>query len=198
MHKHLLRRSKQGLLYLTEVRDEDDEGKARMSLKECFVGSILSLGVLHNVNPSQRDRDLRTTRSLTYTCVRFYLDSPIGVPSEMMEFADDGVKVSKTTSYYRFSPELIESLYYLNQITGDPVYREWGWMIWKSIERETKTFYGYGNIEDVRSRGRIDDTIQHSFYSGMMKYFFLLFKDEQVLDLMNQVITSESHLLSVK
>ena len=36
--------------------------------------------------------------------------------------------------YYNLRPEVIESLFYLHQITGNPVYREWGWKIFTSIE----------------------------------------------------------------
>jgi hypothetical protein len=37
-------------------------------------------------------------------------------------------------TYYALRPEVIESLYYLHQITGNPVYREWGWKIFTAIE----------------------------------------------------------------
>ena len=37
-------------------------------------------------------------------------------------------------TYYALRPEVIESLFYLHQITGNPVYREWGWRIFTSIE----------------------------------------------------------------
>ncbi len=41
---------------------------------------------------------------------------------------------SHQATYYALRPEVIESLFYLHQITGNPVYREWGWKIFTSIE----------------------------------------------------------------
>ena len=34
-----------------------------------------------------------------------------------------GIHASARHNFYIFRPEAIESLYYLNQITGDPIYR---------------------------------------------------------------------------
>lgn len=169
-----------------------------MGLLECFAGGMLSLGVLHNVNPSKKERDLTTAKALTYTCMRFYFDSPLGVASELTDILDDHLQVVDSAAYYLFRPEAIESLYYLNQITGDPIYREWGWKVWKAIEQETKTSYGFGHLQDVRVHGKIDDRTESYFFSETLKYFYLLFKDEQVVDLMNQVLNTEAHPLSVK
>lgn len=197
MHLHLLRRSKQGLLYLTEVVDETDAGLNRQGLLECFVGGMLALGVLHDVNPAMRERDLATAKGLTYTCMQFYFKAPHGVPSEITEIHDDKLKVYDQAPYYIFRPEAIESLYILNQITGDPVYREWGWTAWKAIERETRTTFGFGHLSDVRDTTRIEDRTESFFFAETLKYFYLLFKDEQVIDLTKQVLNTEAHPIPV-
>jgi len=33
------------------------------------------------------------------------------------------------------SPETAESLFVLHQVTGNPIYREWGWQIYQAIEK---------------------------------------------------------------
>lgn len=49
-------------------------------------------------------------------------------------------------------PETVESLFMMWRITGDPMYREWGWKIFKAFERYTKVNGGgYTSLEDVNS-----------------------------------------------
>ena len=118
MMKNLVRTSKEGLVHLGTAKNPHE-----MGLLECFVGGMLALGVLHDVNPAQRERDLSTAKALTYTCMRFYFDSPTGVASELNLVTENGTRASFSGRYYIFRPEAIESLFYLNQITGDPIYR---------------------------------------------------------------------------
>ena len=51
--------------------------------------------------------------------------------------------------YYSLRPEVAESLFYLHQITGNPVYREWGWSMFQAVERHCKAAYGYAEYNDV-------------------------------------------------
>lgn len=46
--------------------------------------------------------------------------------------------------------QTLESLFILWRVTGDPQWREYGWMIFEAIERETKTESGYVSVRDVR------------------------------------------------
>ena len=39
-------------------------------------------------------------------------------------------------------PETVESFFVLYQLTGDPVYREWGWEVFQAIEKYCKTEAG--------------------------------------------------------
>ena len=126
-----------------------------------------------------------------------YMSTNTGIGGEDMSFSKEKPEVNLRATYYILRPEAVETLYYLNQITGDPIYREWGWKIWKAIEHETKTNYGFGNSLDVRTRGKIDDRVDSFFFSKTMKFFYLLFKDEQVYNLMNQVINKEGHAFSI-
>ena len=54
---------------------------------------------------------------------------------------------------YHLRPELIESIFYLYRITGDPKWRREGWRFFELIEEETETLYGNSAIEDVTTRG---------------------------------------------
>ena len=98
-----------------------------------------------------------------------YSRSATGLSPESVVFNGcTDFSISKTNPAYMLRPEAIESFYYLNKLTGDPVYRvselvkntapillsllnhhgialqEWGWEIFLSIEKYCKTKYGYG------------------------------------------------------
>ncbi|KAK8823609.1 hypothetical protein WA577_002528, partial [Blastocystis sp. JDR] len=191
MMKNLVRTSKEGLVHLGTAKNPHE-----MGLLECFVGGMLALGVLHDVNPAQRERDLSTAKALTYTCMRFYFDSPTGVASELNLVTENGTRASFSGRYYIFRPEAIESLFYLNQITGDPLYREWGWKAWEAVERETRARYGFGHLKDATKRGMVEDATESFLFAETLKYLYLLLKDEQIVDLTHQVFNTEAHVLS--
>ena len=51
-------------------------------------------------------------------------------------------------------PEAAESLFILHQLTGNPLYREWGWEMFSALEKHCKTQWGYGAFPDVRDPSR--------------------------------------------
>ena len=123
--KHLLHRSPGGLLYTGEL--EGGSTQANMGHLACFAGGMLALGVFHDINPATRERDLANAKSLAYTCYRMYISTPSGVSGESMSMNAEHPQVNAFAPYYILRPEALETMYYLNQITGDPIYREWGW-----------------------------------------------------------------------
>ena len=56
-------------------------------------------------------------------------------------------------AFYILRPETAESLFILQQLTGDPIYRDWAWEIWEAIEANCKTPSAYGAIPNVNSGG---------------------------------------------
>ena len=47
-------------------------------------------------------------------------------------------------------PETVESLMLGYRITGDPIYRQWGWQIFQSFQKYCRVSNGYVGIEDVQ------------------------------------------------
>jgi hypothetical protein len=100
-------------------------------------------------------------------------------------------------------PETVESLFLLFRVTGDVRYRIWGWDIFKAIEKYARLEpLGYSGLEDVNSRLpplRIlrKDKMESFFLSETLKYLFLLFSDELLLDLDQYVLNTEAHLLPI-
>ena len=77
--------------------------------------------------------------------------------------------------YFDESGETVESLHVLHEVTGDPMYREWGWHIFESIEKYCKAKHGFGHLTDVRNTARPpEDKMESFFVAETLKYHFLL------------------------
>ena len=97
--------------------------------------------------------------------------------------------MSLDKSNYHLRPEIVETFFILNQLTGDPVYREWGWEIFMSIEKFCKTKYGYGsyaNVTDVNLEPK--DQMESYFLAETLKYLYLLMDPDTEVDVLNKVI----------
>ena len=141
-----------------------------------------------------------------------YMSTPTGIGGESMFMTGHKPRVNMKAPYYILRPEAIETLYYLNQITGDPIYRyvllgfceicgftcsEWGWKMWKNVEKHTRTKYGYGHMHDVTNPKSVEDNAESFFFAETAKYLYLLFKDDKVVDLTKKVFNTEAHPLSI-
>lgn len=94
-------------------------------------------------------------------------------------------------------PETVESLFYFWRITRNETYREWGWNIWENgFEKYSKVEHGYTSLEDVSdaSGGSKRDKMETYWMSETLKYFYLLFdEDETLLPLDKVVFNTEGH-----
>ena len=48
-------------------------------------------------------------------------------------------------------PETVESLYIAYRLTGDSIYRAWGWRIFRAFEQHCRVSEGFVGVEDVQS-----------------------------------------------
>ncbi|KAG5356211.1 Endoplasmic reticulum mannosyl-oligosaccharide 1,2-alpha-mannosidase [Yarrowia sp. B02] len=100
--------------------------------------------------------------------------------------------------HYLLRPEAIESVYYLYRITGDPVWQERGWEMFKSVVNLCFAGNGaYAAVRDVTDwrmdQNRFHDE-QESFWVGeTLKYYYLLFADADVISLDEWVFNTEAH-----
>ena len=191
--KHLLTRGSSGLLYTAEV--EGGRKGNTMGHLACFTGGMLALGVLHNVNPATRERDLANAKSLAYSCYKMYVSTNTGISAESMVMDGPEPYVNGRATYYILRPEALETMYYLNQITGDPIYREWGWKMWSAIEQSTKTAYGFGHLQNANNPHSKENNMESFFLAETVKYAYLLLKDDKIVDLTKQVFNTEAHPL---
>lgn len=111
-------------------------------------------------------------------------------------------------------PETIESLFYMYRVTGDEMYREWGWEMFKSFIKHTavveerhsqlssgkastthriKAFTSLGNANVVPPEKR--DNMESFWMAETLKYFYLLFSDRDFISLEEHVFNTEAHPL---
>ena len=107
--------------------------------------------------------------------------------------------VETRDSHYLLRPEAVESFFVLHHITGDPIYREWGWEIFLAIERFCKLPVAYGSYKNVLDPNvKPDDRMESFFLAETIKYLFLLFDPDTDLDIINKhVFNTEAHALTL-
>ena len=76
--------------------------------------------------------------------------------------------------------------------------REWGWLFYQAIEKHCRTEYGYGSYSDVQGNGTVQDSAESFFTGETLKYLYLLFSSEKIIDLDNEVLTTEAHILPIR
>jgi hypothetical protein len=122
---------------------------------------MLALGAFNSAGtPGEANalRDLTNAKALAYTCWQMYERHATGISPEFVVFPGGAdLQASTSAPFYILRPEAAEALYVLHQLTGNPVYREWGWKMFQAIEKYCKTQFGYGAHPDVRDTSRTPD-----------------------------------------
>jgi hypothetical protein len=128
----------------------------------------------------KQEEDMELARELTKTCIGMYKVNPTGLAPEIAHFnLHDPPKMMKDTAlsskgnlelvedaswkgdyivksadaHNLQRPETVESLFYMWRITGDDIYREWGWEMFESFLKHTtvKDGQGFSSVNDVRT-----------------------------------------------
>jgi hypothetical protein len=112
-----------------------------------------------------------------------------GIAAEYVQFyAGRDFEIGRGAPHYLLRPETVESFFILSQLTGDPVYREWGWEVFQAIERYCKTQGGYGSLKDVANTVAEPQNKMESFFlAETIKYLYLLFDPDTQVDVLHKV-----------
>ncbi len=99
---------------------------------------------------------------------------------------------------YPLRPEFIESTYMLYQATKDDYYLSVGERILNDLEFNCKTKCGVAGLKDVNT-GQLDDRMESFFLSETLKYLYLLFDKENIINSLdgNFVFSTEGHILKL-
>ncbi len=79
------------------------------------------------------------------------------------------------------NPEIIESAYYLHQITGNDEYMQMVRKYWNDINKCCKNEVAYHSIKDVRTMEQ-NDYLATYFFAETLKYFYIAFAGKDVFD----------------
>lgn len=110
-----------------------------------------------------------------------------GLPVEEVLVKDGKLVVTNYGFHQR--PEAVESWFYLWRVTGDPIYRKWGWAYAKAIAA-TEAPYGFFGLTGTNTH---EDIQQSFFLSETLKYLYLLFCPNDVLPIDKFVFSTEGH-----
>ena len=184
---------------------------------------------------SKQDEDLHLAKELMKTCWGMYKATATGLAPEIAHFRiddpprpwtagpdapdshpfDDPLDSEWRQDYdIHFNdvhnlqrPETVESLFYMFRITGDPIYREWGWEMFQSFATHTKVVHQFGEHHEknvVYAYTSLDnankippthrDNMESFWLAETLKYFWLLFGPEDEFPLDKVVINTEAHV----
>ena len=147
-----------------------------MSIQGCGVPAMLALGYYHNIAPTWH---LNLAERLAKTCYLATISQPTGLTPAVFRVESNG-EMSVEDSRSELRPHFLESLIVLWLATGKQIYRDWGWEVFRGIERSARTCYGYTGVLDVRGRGVILrlDRMESWVIGGSLKFLWLLFTEE--------------------
>lgn len=100
-----------------------------------------------------------------------------------------------TTSYpvYALNPEIIESAYYLYQITSDNAYYQMNKNYWQAVKKYCRTDIAFTSIENVETMEQRDN-MPTFFFAETLKYFYLTFsKHQNKFNFDEYVFNTEAH-----
>ena len=85
---------------------------------------------------------------------------------------------------YILRPEAIESVFIMYRLTGDKIYQDAAWRMFRAIEKYTKTDIASAAITDMTLEDPPKDNRMESFWlAETLKYFYAIFSEPDVLDL---------------
>lgn len=218
-----------GLIFVGELPYGPNGGfSPKMDHLVCFLPGVLALGATKGVTKKKALEDnllttedmenLKLAEDLAKTCFEIYNATSTGLASEIVYFSTQGNSergpdgVNQNSDYAKdivikpadrhnlLRPEAVESLFVLYRITQDPIYRQWGWQIFKAFEKYTKVDSGgYSSLNDVTVVPPPKRDKMETFFLGeTLKYLYLLFGESDVLPLDKFVFNTEAHPFPIK
>lgn len=90
------------------------------------------------------------------------------------------------------NPEIIESAYFLHQITGDPKYLSMVFKYWDDINKCCRNAVAFHAIEDVTTM-EAKDYLATYFMAETLKYFYLAVAEKDQFDFKEHIFNTEAH-----
>ncbi|KAJ8905453.1 hypothetical protein NDN08_001960 [Rhodosorus marinus] len=166
----------------------------RMEQFTCYIPGMLILGIDAAESETERREWEILAANITKTCAAFFTHGSRGLAGELLYTRDGKVQV---TPGYELRPESVEALFYMWRHTKDPIYRDMAWQIFQSIDTHCRLDVGYSAVAFVKDKYEPRDVMHSFFIAETLKYLFLIFSDDHVLELDSSVLNTEAHPLKV-
>lgn len=169
----------------------------------CFMPGSFALGATEGLTVSaaraanggakwgtRQEEDLNLARELMRTCYEMYHVTPTGLAPEIVWFnlkhdrEDTGrleeedtkkdIHIKPHDAHNLQRPETVESLFVMWRITGDIIYREWGWEIFEALVKYTAVDEGNDGYASIDSVLDIPVRLRDNMESFWLVSFFLL------------------------
>jgi mannosyl-oligosaccharide alpha-1,2-mannosidase len=184
------------LVYFAELKDTSINHK--MDSLACFSGGMLAIGAKKSVEPV-RSRHMSLASGITNTCHESCVrtKSHLGPETFLFSSRADAMAYGPSEKYYILRPEILEAYFYMWRYTHDPKYRAWAWDFVEALEKYCKSEAGYSGLRNVYQPVIKDDVQQSFFLAEVLKYLYLIFSDDSVINLDEWVLNTEAHPLPI-
>jgi len=196
--KLVFKSEKSKLTYVAESKG--GRAQHKMGHLACFMGGLYGLAS-KDAGPNEAEY-MELGEAVTNTCHEGYRRSASGIGPESMEFNS---KVEATAAragerYYILRPETVEAYFYMWRLTKNQKYRDWAWEAIEAIEKHCRCGEnGYCGLKDVSSAHPVQDDVQQSFFlAETLKYLYLIWCDDEVIDLTKWVFNTEAHPVPIQ
>ncbi|EPS35755.1 hypothetical protein H072_10735 [Dactylellina haptotyla CBS 200.50] len=210
--KHLVKKSRpSGWTFLAELpMGIGTTASPKMDHLVCFMPGNILLGATNGSTVAEakkkptwgkrEEEDLQLAKELMRSCYEMYNVTATGLAPEIAFFnMDEGsgedIQIKPQDSHNLQRPETVESLFLMWRMTGDEIYREWGWKIFKAFVKHTAVegggFTSLNSVLSVPASQR--DNMESFWLAETLKYFYLLFSPNDLLPLTDVVFNTEAH-----
>lgn len=196
--QHMIKTSQGKLLYVSDLKYDRLEHK--MGHLACFAGGMFALGA-KTLENELSERYMTVAAGLTNTCHESYDRSYTKLGPEAFHFIEgnEAKSLKNGEKYYILRPETFESYFVMWRLTKDPKYREWGWEAVQALEKYCRVPGGFTGLHNVYVIEPPQDDVQQSyFFAETLKYLYLLFSDDDLINLNDWVFNSEAHVLPIR
>jgi len=177
LNKHLADEAPSGFWYGEVNMDSGKRTASEFGALHAFLPAVLVLG-----------GDVKRGRRLEESCFRMW--TLRGIEPEVVDYRTMTIKEPG----YQLRPEIMESAYYLHHATHDPRYLMMGQTFFDAVVTHCRTASGYTTLKSVVTMEK-GDLMPSYFLAETLKYLYLLFAPESVLDLDKVVFNTEAHPL---
>jgi mannosidase alpha-like ER degradation enhancer 2 len=177
LNQHVADEAPSGLWYGPVDMDTGARKGSDWGALEAFLPAVFVLG-----DDVERARRLQASSYLMWTTA--------GIEPDGFDYR--AMKVTHPS--YPLRPEIIESAYFLHRATGDRAYLDMGVRFLDDLVAHCRTDDGYVGLKNVATREKAD--LMHSFFlAETLKYLYLLFAPDDVLDSTAVIFNTEAHPL---